>query len=206
MSLRYFDETFEKQRYVIAIDDGFFPPEAKGGKGKTVLVSLLYNASRLVPVETCIQLVDIDGRYAEKYIVQCCRELASSGIDIDAIILDNITFAGFDTVNPKNIYHALGRTVIAVFKRRPRIDRIKKALEEHFTDWRERLQPFTDIEKLVHELKLERGYVYLYVEPTHDLPKALEVLKQLSIHSPTPEPLRQAHIVASIISRTLIWR
>ncbi len=183
---------------VTGFDDGFFPPEYKGGKGKTLIVGVSVEKDNMRIKTLTHNLITVDGRETTRCIIDQVRYHEET----ELILLDGITYAGFDVVDPDTIYHEVGVPVATIQQYPLDLKRIKKALSKNFNDWTER---YTVIEKIASK------YVYLetrwkiiqYYVVGLERDKLEKILRKTMIYSPVPEPLRLAHLIASCISRKL---
>ncbi|MEM4550227.1 MAG: DUF99 family protein, partial [Sulfolobales archaeon] len=90
---------------LVGIDDGFFPPEYKELKLKTVLVGTLYRGRR--PVDVKLRTVTVDGTDGTKKAIEILESLGES----DAVFLDGVTVAGFNVVDPE-VLLSLSKSVV----------------------------------------------------------------------------------------------
>jgi len=113
------------------------------------------------------------------------------------VMLNGITFAGFNVVSLKKLHLKTGLPVIALTHDRPNLDAICSALKN--------LPKSEDRWRLI----VEAGEIYevtnhgakIYVELAGiSLSDAQKVIKLTSTRSCLPEPLRVAHLIASGIS------
>jgi hypothetical protein len=115
------------------------------------------------------------------------------------IMLNGITFGGFNVVDIKALNELTGLPVIVVSERKPNLATIQLALR-HLPRSEERWRAVLNAGEIFPAIT--RGTNRrVYVEAagiSKDL--ALEVLKLTSTRSKIPEPLRVAHLIASGIS------
>lgn len=118
--------------------------------------------------------------------------------DLRVIMTDGITFAGFNTIDIGKIAQKTSLGVIAVMRRMPNFEKIKKALS-NFPDNHERWQC---IEKAgpVHCMPLQNGQLY-YQYAGLQKEEAQKIIALTCMHSLLPEPVRVAHIIATGIVR-----
>lgn len=187
---------------ITGFDDGFFLPCFKGRKGRTLLVGISVDEDYPFEIKTLTyNYVLIDGRETTRSII---RQLKYHGKP-KLLLLDGITYAGFDVVDPMVIYYETGIPVVVIQQYPLDLKRIKKALSKNFNDWIDR---FRIIEKIVSK------YVYLqtrwkviqYYSLGLKREEIENILRKIMLYSPIPEPLRLAHIIASNISRKLYRR
>jgi endonuclease V-like protein UPF0215 family len=169
---------------VIGFDDGPFPRAPRAGQ--VLLVGAVCARSRLDGVLS--GQVTRDGDDATAVMA---RLVAGSQFDghVRAVLLNGIAVAGFNVVDIHALAEALDRPVLVVARRPPRLDKIRRALdqlEDGARKWGfiQRAGPM----EAVGGLYLQRAGL--------DLAEARDLLAATTIHGRLPEPLRLAHIIA----------
>jgi len=182
---------------VLAFDDGYFPACYKSRRGKTVLAGVTISGSFVIRKIT-FSTITVDGREATQSIIEQAR--LHQGYT--AIMLDGVTYAGFDVVDPEVIYDELKVPVIVVQQYPLNIKSVEEALRKNFQDWFDRLEI---IEKVTYKYRYldTRWKIVQYCAIGLEPREAETMLRSTMIYSPIPEPLRIAHAVASTISRKL---
>lgn len=135
--------------------------------------------------------VEVDGFDATDKLIS-----ALHSEKLDVIMLAGISFAGFNLIDPKRVHAELKIPVIVVIRKKPNTDAMKNALKKHFPDWRRRLEV---IEKAgpIYAIKPTGGPSSLYVELAGiSVEEASSILRDFSICSRVPEPLRVARLIA----------
>lgn len=183
---------------ILAFDDGYFPPSYKARRGKTLLVGV-YTSKKTIIEAIAYKLVTVDGRETTGAIIEIAKYLPGS-----TILLDGITYAGFDVVDPNMIHNSTGATVVVLQQYPLNLSRIKTALEKHFEDHEERYMVIEETYKKMRYLQTPWKTIQYYVVP--ETPGITKLLRELMIYSPVPEPLRIAHIVASTTSREMHYK
>jgi endonuclease V-like protein UPF0215 family len=115
------------------------------------------------------------------------------------VMLNGITFAGFNVVDIKALNAATGLPVVAVTREKPNLGEIREALM-HLPRSEERWRSVLNAGELVEVVTRhanERIYVHVAGISAED---ARRVLRLTSTRSNVPEALRVAHLVASGIS------
>lgn len=187
--------------HVIAIDDGYFPLEYKSRKGYTVLLGVLYDVDEHVVEGIAWNYVLVDGLDATEKSIEIINRLGTTGEEV--VLLDGVTYAGFNIVDPRTIYGNTGYPCITVFRYPLCIERIEKALEKNFSDYMIRLEVIKSV--LSRRYFMETKWRVIEYTPTGIEPgKARSILEKTQLYSPEPEPLRIADQLASHISRNLI--
>lgn len=176
---------------VLGIDDGRFVPRTEG----TVdVVGVVYKGGYWFEGVMHTK-VTIDGLDATDNIAAMIKDSPYYG-ELRVVILDGITFAGFNVVDISKLFHLVNVPVISVAREKPDLKQIKLALK-NLQDFEKRWQAMENAGELF-EVETRKGENPVYVQTAgilHDDAKL--VLKISSIQSNTPEPLRVAHIIAS---------
>jgi len=112
------------------------------------------------------------------------------------IMLDGVTYGGFNVVDTEELYRETGLPVIVVMRAYPDFEKIRAALR-HFSDgelrW-EIIQKAGKIEKLV----TEKNGTSIYIQKAGiGIKSAEKIVRLTSIRSNIPEPLRVAHLIAT---------
>jgi len=112
------------------------------------------------------------------------------------IMLDGVTYGGFNVVDIEELYRETGLPVIVVMRAYPDFEKIRSALR-HFSDgelrW-EIIKKAGKIEKLVTEKKGTPIYIQ---KAGIGIKSAEKIVRLTSIRSNIPEPLRVAHLIAT---------
>lgn len=180
-----------------SFDDGYFPVHYKGRRGKTILVGL---ETRGLDIDKLSwKPVVIDSRECSLAIIELSKLLGES----DLILLDGVTYAGFDVVDPDEIHTSTNAPVVVVQQYPLNLERVRRALFRNFTDAYER---YVVVEKTVNRFQyLDTPWKTIqYCAVGIEVDKAKEYLLKTMIYSPVPEPLRIAHILASTLSRKVL--
>lgn len=112
---------------------------------------------------------------------------------LGVIMSDGITFGGFNIINIQKIFEATDIPVIAVMRKYPKFDKIKKALKK-FDDWKERWKHVLDAGEV---FKIQNEEI-IYIQTCGiDIGDAKEIIKLSTTRSAIPEPIRAAHIIAA---------
>ncbi|MCE4628484.1 MAG: DUF99 family protein [Desulfurococcales archaeon] len=182
----------------IACDDGLVK---KLGTGWTVAACVLWDRDR-GPQRIAHLPIHVDGLDATSQLLFIVRHLASHASSLDAVFFDSVTIGGFNIVSIPSIYRGVTAPVIVVYKRRPRWDRIRRALYEHFPDYEIRLR-VVSIVRSASAVHTREGILYV-VAWGADMESARRLIERYQMGSRVPEPLRFAHLYASALSRLLI--
>ena len=115
---------------------------------------------------------------------------------IRAVMLDGITYAGFNVVDIHKIYMQTGIPVIVVMRSKPDFEKIKSALK-YFPDGEERWAIIKRAGE-IEEIPGEKEKSSIYVQRAGiSLESVNKIIRLTSIRSNIPEPLRVAHLIAT---------
>ena len=182
---------------VVACDDGIV---LKLGGGYTVEACIAWGPRG--PEEAAFLPVHIDGLDATGQVCMMARVLSARMGGSEAVLLDSLTTAGFNIVSPATVSRCAGAPVIVAYKRRPRLGRIRAALEKHFPDYLLRWRVLRLLRE-VERVETRLGPLYLVTWGVGKR-EAGALVERYQYRSRMPEPLRLAHLFASEISRLLI--
>ena len=180
---------------VVGIDEGYFPPEFKRKRLQTILVAVLCDWT--TPLDVKISRVTVDYDNVNDRVLEL---LGKFKVKSDLVILDGVTYAGFNVIDPKTLNEELGIPIITVFKHDLNMDRIRTALYKHFNDWRYRFTVIWNVysnSRIIHTpWRPLRISVYGIDEN-----RAIDLIIRLQKVSPIPEPLRLADVIASGLTK-----
>jgi endonuclease V-like protein UPF0215 family len=177
---------------VLGIDDGKFIPHTKG---TALVVGAVfrggYSIEGIMHTKIAIDGLDATEKFASMITTSPHRR------QLRLVMLNGITFAGFNVVNLKKLHLETGLPVIAITHDKPDLDAICLALKnlpESEERWRLLVEAGEICEVSNHDTKV-------YVELAGiSLSDAQKIIKLTSNRSCLPEPLRVAHLIASGIS------
>jgi endonuclease V-like protein UPF0215 family len=176
---------------VLGVDDGVFVPRTKG---MVDVVGVVYRGGYWLDGVMRTE-VEVDGTDATEKIAAMIK--GSPHYDqLRVVVLNGVTFAGFNVVDIKELFRKVGLPVITVTREKPDFEEIKKALEnlpEHEKRWK----AMENAGKIV-EVYTRDGEEPVYMQVAGVSEKDAEkILKNTSTRSNVPEALRVAHIIAS---------
>jgi len=117
------------------------------------------------------------------------------------IMLNGITFAGFNIVDIKTLYAETRLPVIAVTREKPNLVEIREALK-HLLKSEERWNAVLNAGEISETTTMhEKAKIYMQVAGISE-EDAQKILRLTSTRSNIPEALRVAHLIASGISPT----
>ncbi|RXA17095.1 DUF99 family protein [Methanosarcina sp. MSH10X1] len=113
---------------------------------------------------------------------------------IRAVILDGVTYGGFNVVDIQMLYRETGIPVIVIMRSYPDFEKIKSALK-YFPDGGER---WTIIKRAgkIEEIAGQKNPIYIQ-RAGIGLETVKKIIQLTSIRSNIPEPLRVAHLIAT---------
>ena len=108
----------------MGIDDGKFIPHSKGS---VIIIGVVYRGVSIF--EGLMQTnITIDGLDATKKIANMIKN-SPYYQEIRVILLDGISFGGFNVVDLKELYESLDLPIFSIVRDKPDLDKIKKALK-----------------------------------------------------------------------------
>ncbi len=110
------------------------------------------------------------------------------------IMLDGITFGGFNIVDIQELHKAIGKPVIAVSRNRPDRERLSEALDN--VDEKERRLKMIERADEAVAKQTGQGDIYFQFEGI-DREQAEKVIEVATTNGMLPEPLRVAHLIAA---------
>jgi endonuclease V-like protein UPF0215 family len=180
---------------IVGIDDGPFIPRTAG---KADLIGVVFRGGYWLDGVMRAK-VEVDGLDATDKIVDMIKDSIHYK-QLRVIMLDGITYAGFNIVNIRRLFESTGLPVIALTKRKADLEDVKNALK-NLANWEKR---WRDIRDAGGVIELKKGNARIYMQTTGILREDAEKIVEISsTRSSIPEPLRVAHIVASGFSQTV---
>jgi len=179
---------------VLGIDDGVFVPRSKGTAD---VIGVVYRGGYwfegIMRTDVTIDGLDATERITE--MVECSPYYK----ELRVIVLDGVTFAGFNVVDIKELSRRLALPVISVVRQKPDLEEIRRALK-NLPNFENRLRAMENAGELF-EVKVKQGENPIYIHVAGVLREdAEEILRKTSTRSLVPEALRVAHIIASGLS------
>lgn len=179
---------------VLGVDDGVFTPHTKG---KALVVGIVFRGGYWLDGVLRTK-VDVDGLDAEDKIATMIMS-SSHYKQLRVIMLNGVTFAGFNPVNIKMLSAKTKLPVIAVTREKPNFKEIREALK-NLPDSEKRWNAINsggEIVEVSTRTKKSKIHVQFVGIVEED---AKRILRLTSTRSNVPEPLRVAHLIASGIS------
>lgn len=173
---------------ILGVDDAPFTPHTTS---PVMLIGTVFRAGNWLDgvLRTHITGDGTDATSKISSMVNHSRQKDQLGV----IMLDGITFGGFNVVNIREIFQKTGIPVIVIMRRFPNFEKIKKALKR-FKGWEKRWNNVLDAGK-VYEIENEEN-IYIQIQGIN-LEDAEEIVRLSATRSAIPEPVRVAHIIAA---------
>lgn len=177
---------------IVGVDDGAFSPIKTIGE-RALLLAVLFRRSHIQKIR--ISTVEVDGTDAEIILKSLMRKLR-----YDLIMLSGVSFAGFNIINILELAHEVEKPVIVISGEKPDNRAVRKALKDHFADWKSRWDDVRSAGKL-YTCKSLKDEPKLYFEVKGATPYfARRVISRTAVISRLPEPIRVARILAKGLS------
>ena len=179
---------------VLGVDDGVFKPRTRGF---VPVIGVVFRGGYWLDgvMHTKIRVDGIDAT----------RKIASMVINsphykqLRIIMLDGITFAGFNVVDIKELNAKTNLPVITVTREKPNLEEIRRAIE-NLPKREERWKAILNAGEPV-EVPVRGGREKIYMQAVGiNLEDAIKILRLTSTRSNIPEALRVAHLIASGIT------
>jgi endonuclease V-like protein UPF0215 family len=177
---------------VLGIDDGKFIPHTKGS---VLIVGVVFGGG--YSIEGVMHTkIEIDGLDATEKLASMINS-SPHRRQLRVVMLNGITFGGFNVVNLKKLHLETGLPVIAITHDKPDLDAICLALK-NLPKSEDRWRLVVEAGK-INEVKNHGAKIYVELVGI-SLNDAQEIIKLTSTRSCLPEPLRVAHLIASGVS------
>lgn len=182
---------------VVGIDDGFFIPHTQG---QCDVIGVIFRGGYWLDGIMRTR-VEIDGMDATEKIADMITSSPHYG-QLRVIMLDGVTFAGFNVVDTTRLFKVTGLPVIAVTREKPDFEDIRRALENlPFAE--ERWKVIRNADRIVR-LFTRRGERAVFMQVTGvRVDVARRIVKSTATRSNVPEALRVAHLIASGLTSPL---
>lgn len=181
---------------VLGVDDGVFTPHVKG---LVPVVGLVFRGGYWLDGVMHTK-VEVDGFDATEKIASMIIN-SSHYKQLRVIMLNGITFAGFNVVNIKELNSETKLPIIAVTREKPNLTEIREAIK-NLPESEERWKTMKSAGKMF-EVSTRSENEKVYMQTSGILEEdARKILQLTSTRSSVPEALRVAHLIASGISKT----
>jgi endonuclease V-like protein UPF0215 family len=181
---------------VLGIDDGGFVPRTKG----TVdVVGVVYRGGYWFEGVMRAEIT-IDGLDATEKIAAMI-ESSPYYRELRVIVLDGVTFAGFNVVDISKLSRRVDLPVISVTRKKPEMEEIRSTLK-NLPEFEIRWRAMENAGK-IFEVETRKGENPVYMHIAGILREDAEkIMKKTSTRSLIPEALRVADIIASGLTRS----
>ena len=181
---------------VLGVDDGVFTPHVKGF---VPVVGVVFRGGYWLDGVMHTK-VEVDGFDATEKIASMIIN-SPHYKQLRVIMLNGITFAGFNVINIKELNSEIKLPVIAVTREKPNFNEIREALK-NLPESEERWKTIKSTGKMF-EVSTRSENEKVYMQTSGILEEdARKILQLTSTRSSVPEALRVAHLFASGISKT----
>ena len=177
---------------ILGIDDGRFTPRSQGS---VIVVGVVFRGGESIDGVMHTH-VEIDGLDATDKFIQMINS-SPHYKQLRLIMLNGLTFAGFNLVNIKKLYADTGLPVLVLTHEKPDLEAVHEALR-NLTDSEERWKIILEAGEL-NEIQCNGTKMYLELAG-FSLADAKRIIQLTSTRSCLPEPLRVAHLMASGIT------
>ena len=178
---------------LVGVEDGSFRPFNRRTLGTCLLCAVEMFGPKIEKVK--VSPITVDGLDATSRLSEMLQDM-----NFDAILLDGITFAGFNIINVQQILKEYSRPIIIFIRDRPDNRAVREALEKHFDDWRERWDIIKSLGP-VHSTRTRPDEPPIYFEVLGASSQwAEEVLRLSAMLCRIPEPVRVARLIARALT------
>jgi len=177
---------------VLGVDDGKFTPHTQGN---VIVVGVVFRGGCWLDGVMHTEIA-IDGFDATEQIASMING-SSHCKQLRLVMLNGITFGGFNVVDIKKLNLATKLPVIALTREKPDLDSIREALK-NLPESEERWKMVLAAGE-IFEVTCKGKRIYLELAGI-SLVDARKIVELTSTRSSFPEPLRVAHLIASGIT------
>jgi len=179
---------------ILGVDDGFFIPHSRG---YALIAGVVFRGGYWLDGVMHTR-VEVDGLDATDKIASMIIN-SPHNKQLRVIMLNGVTFAGFNVVDIRNLSLKTKLPVIAVTREKPDFSEIYNALK-NLPNSEERWEVIKGTGKpFMVNTRSRRARVYVQACGILE-DDVRKIVKATSIRSDIPEPLRVAHLIASGIS------
>jgi len=181
---------------VLGVDDGDFVPRTKG---LADVVGVVYRGGHWLEGVMHTK-IEVDGMDATEKIASMIKD--SPHYDqLRVVILDGITFAGFNVVDIKELFKRVKLPTIAIVREKPNFEEIKTAIK-NLPEYEKRWKIVKNTGKIIKvQTRKAAEAVYMQVAGISE-EDAKKIVRNTSTRSNVPEALRVAHIIASGLTKS----
>jgi hypothetical protein len=185
----------KKEIRIVGVDDGVFSPHTRG---LADVVGVVFRGGYWLDGVMKTEIA-VDGMDATEKIGEMITT-SPHYAQIRIVMLNGVTFAGFNVVDIKKLLDLTRLPVIAITREKPDFADIRKALT-HLSESERRWKIIENASRLIR-VKSRVGEEPIYMQIAGITQEAAErIVKETSTRSNVPEPLRVAHLIASGLSK-----
>jgi len=179
----------KKEIRILGIDDASFNLfEDK----KTILIGAIFRGGEWLDGVLKTE-IEVDGNDATEKIIEMVKNTRHK--DLRIIMLDGITFGGFNVVNIKKVFEETGLGVIAVVRKIPDFEEIENVIKRY--EYYEERKEGINAAGVPRKIETRKGK-FIYIQCCGiKFEDAKYIVKLSSTRSLIPEPIRAAHLIAS---------
>ena len=176
---------------IVGVDDGMFVPHTKG---KCDVFGVVFRGGYWLDGVMRTR-VEIDGMDATEKIAKMVSG-SPHYKQLRVVMLDGVTFAGFNVVDTTRLFEMTFLPVIAITRKKPDFDDIRRALENlPFAE--KRWKAIKSANRIV-KVFTRRGEEAIFIQVAGvEIDVARRIVKSTATRSNVPEALRVAHLIAS---------
>jgi len=188
--------TIKPEIRVLGVDDGIFVPHTKG---MVDVIGVVYRGGYWLDGVMRTEVI-IDGMDATEKIASMIKK-SPHYEQLRVVVLNGITFAGFNVVDITELFKRVGLPIIAVTQEKPNFVKIRKALD-NLPECEKRWKAIENAGKTIKiQTRNTEEAVYMQIVGVSQK-DAEKILRSTSTRSNVPEALRVAHIIASGLARS----
>ena len=175
---------------IVGVDDGRFIIHHQSKKReKAPLFCILWNNLSIRKVK--IDKITVDGLDSTQLLLKILKFFK-----FDLLMFSGISFGGFNIVDAQHLYQNFKKPIIIITGTKPRNNLVKKALKNHFLDWRERFSLIKQLGKIYCIKTVYNNPIYFEVIGLN-YKKAKRIIQKLTFTGRYPEPIRVIKLLAN---------
>jgi endonuclease V-like protein UPF0215 family len=183
---------FKEEIRILGFDDGPFDKNSKS----VPVVGVIFRGGKFMDGMLKTE-VEVDGLDSTEKLINLINSSRHKE-QLKVIMLDGITFGGFNLVDIKELNKRTELPVIVINRKIPNLKDVKNALK-NFEDFEKRWRIVKNAGK-IKAIKIKERKIFYQCKGLED-EEACEIIELSSTHSFIPEPLRIAHLIAGAIVR-----
>jgi endonuclease V-like protein UPF0215 family len=177
---------------VLGVDDGKFVPHTEG---VVIVVGVVFRGGCSIDGVMHTHIA-VDGFDATEQIAEMVNN-SPHHKQLRLIMLNGITFGGFNVVDIKKLNSETNLPVVALTREKPDLEAVRDAIN-NLPRCKERWRLILEAGE-IHETRCKGKALYMEVAGLSEL-DAQKIINSTATRSSLPEPLRVAHLIASGIS------